>query len=100
MRIRKQINEQLREAIGKCGMSINQLAAASGVPQPTIHRFFRGERDLYLESAAKLAAYFGMELTDPEFIVGKSADRVVKGKTPAKKASRNAGTAGHKGKEK
>lgn len=85
MRTRKQINEQLREAIGKCGMSVNQLAAASGVPQPTIQRFFRGDRDLYLESAAKLAAYFGMELTEPEFQIGKNAARTGNEKKPAKR---------------
>ena len=59
----KAIDQQLKNAIAESGFNINQLAKETGISQPVLYRFFTGSRDLYLETAAKLAAYFGMELT-------------------------------------
>jgi len=57
------INDQLRKAIEKDGESFYALAKRSGVNAVVISRFACGERDLRLETAAKLAAALGLELT-------------------------------------
>ncbi len=53
--------EQLREQIRLSEMSANALARESGVPQPMITNFLNG-KDIRLETANKLAAYFGLSL--------------------------------------
>lgn len=58
------ISDQLREAMQNYG-SIYRVAKDSGVSQPILHRFYHGERDLRLETADQLAAFFGMRLTKP-----------------------------------
>ena len=58
------ISDQLREAM-QGYESINRVAKDSGISQPILHRFYHGERDLRLETADKLAAFFGMRLTKP-----------------------------------
>jgi len=55
--------EQLRAAIVESGMSDNRLGNEAGVPSQTLGRFKRGERDLTLETASRIAAYLGLELT-------------------------------------
>ena len=58
----RRIDEQLLEAIESQELSINALAKAAGVPQASLQRFHARTRDITLETAAKLAAYFGLEL--------------------------------------
>lgn len=58
------ISDQLREAM-QGYESINRVAVDSGISQPILHRFYHRERDLRLETADKLAAFFGMRLTKP-----------------------------------
>ena len=58
------ISDQLREAIRSYG-SVYRVAKDSGVSQPVVQRFVKGERDLRLETVDRLAAFFGMELTRP-----------------------------------
>jgi plasmid maintenance system antidote protein VapI len=58
------ISEQLREAIRNHG-SIYAVARDSGVPQSMVQRFVTGRRGLRLETAARLAEFFGMRLTRP-----------------------------------
>ena len=58
------LSEQLREAMGKYG-SVYAVARDSGIGQPVLNRFYRGERDLYLRTADKLADFFGMHFTRP-----------------------------------
>ena len=60
------LTDQLLEAIENSGKSINSIAIAADVPQPVLQRFASGERDIRLDTAAKLAAYFGMKLTKPK----------------------------------
>jgi len=60
------LDEQLREAIENSGKSINSIAIAADVPQPVLQRFASGERDIRLETANKIADYFGMRLTKPK----------------------------------
>lgn len=64
------IDQQLREAIGRCGFSANALAQKTGVPQPTITRFLAGS-DMKLSTARRLAAFFQMQLTPPKTPKGK-----------------------------
>jgi len=62
------IVEQLRRAISRqcpmsgTGESYYSLAQRSGVSGEQISRFMAGERDLRLESAAKLAEALGLDL--------------------------------------
>ena len=57
--------DQLRRAIGGCGMSLNQLAKATGVNKAQLSRFLRAERSLTLTAAAKVCAHLGLSLTGP-----------------------------------
>jgi transcriptional regulator with XRE-family HTH domain len=54
--------EQLRRAIAGCGLSLNQLAAATGVHQAQLSRFMRAERTLTLTAAGKLCVHLGLRL--------------------------------------
>jgi plasmid maintenance system antidote protein VapI len=58
--------EQLRRAIRESGQPITAVARGSGIPQPVLHRFVKGERDLTLRTAEKLLVYFGLELRPVE----------------------------------
>ena len=59
---RKPIADQLRKAIEDSELSVTAIARAAGIPQPVLHRFYTGERDLTLTTADKLIEYFGLEL--------------------------------------
>ena len=59
------LQDQLRQAIQNSGLSLYRIAKESGVAYQVLHRFARGERDLTLETATRLADYFGMRLTRP-----------------------------------
>ncbi len=61
--------DQLRKAIRKSG---NAIAVEAGVPQPVLHRFVSGERDLTLATAQKLADYFGFELLPSDMDVNRN----------------------------
>jgi plasmid maintenance system antidote protein VapI len=54
--------ETLRKAIEESGETVAALARGSGIPQPVLHRFVSGERDLTLRTADKLLDYFDLEL--------------------------------------
>jgi len=56
------LTERLRQAIRESGESYNALSRATGLAVPVISRFAKAERSLKIESADKLAAYFGLEL--------------------------------------
>jgi len=58
------MTDQLRNAVHNSGLSINHIAIGAGIPQPVLQRFCSGEREnIRLDTAEKLAAYFGMRLT-------------------------------------
>jgi transcriptional regulator with XRE-family HTH domain len=57
--------DQLRQAIRGCGMSLNELADATGVHRAQLSRFMRAERTLTLRAAAKVCGYLGMSLAGP-----------------------------------
>jgi plasmid maintenance system antidote protein VapI len=57
-----EITDKLRQAVRDAGLSVNAVATAAGIPQPVLHRFMSGERDLTLRTAQKLADYLGLTL--------------------------------------
>jgi len=57
------LTNQLLEAIEDSGQSVRSIALGAGIPQPSLHRFIKGERDIRLDTAAKIADYLGMRLT-------------------------------------
>ena len=59
------LQDQFRQAIEDSGLTLYRIAKGSGIAYQVLHRFARGERDLTLETATKLADYFGMRLTRP-----------------------------------
>jgi transcriptional regulator with XRE-family HTH domain len=59
------LHDQLRQAVEQSGLTLYRIAKDSGMAYQVLHRFARGERDLTLETASKLADYFGMRLTSP-----------------------------------
>jgi transcriptional regulator with XRE-family HTH domain len=52
----------LKDAIRDSGISLNELSKRTGVSNPQISRFMRGDRSLTLPAAEKLVEYFGMKL--------------------------------------
>jgi plasmid maintenance system antidote protein VapI len=56
----------LKEAVRDSGVPLNELAKRTGVSQPQLSRFVRGERSLTLPAAEKLAIYFGFKLVRPD----------------------------------
>lgn len=58
--------EQLRLGIRKSGQSISIVARMSGIPQPVLHRFAKGERGLNDDTATLLGDYLGITLEPDE----------------------------------
>lgn len=59
----KELADKLRDAIRKSGLSANEIAKRSGVPQTTLSRFIRGA-DMGIHRASKVAAFLGLELRE------------------------------------
>jgi plasmid maintenance system antidote protein VapI len=57
------LEDQIRQAIAGCGLSLNQLAGATGVHQAQLSRFMRAERTLTLTAAARLCTHLRLRLT-------------------------------------
>jgi len=56
--------EILLEDLQDCGISINGLARAIGVPPNRISQIVNGKRDITADTAVRLAQYFG---TSPQY---------------------------------
>ena len=56
------VEQQLREAIAGCGLSLNQLSQAAGVDRGMLSRFLREERTLTLAVVAKVCKALGLSL--------------------------------------
>lgn len=56
------IDAELRKQIEKSGVTVYALAALADVTPQQVGRFVRGERDITLATAAKLAQALGLEL--------------------------------------
>jgi plasmid maintenance system antidote protein VapI len=59
------LTEQLLDAIDNSGVTLYRVAKDAGISYAIIERFTKRERGITLETADKLAAYFGMKLTKP-----------------------------------
>jgi transcriptional regulator with XRE-family HTH domain len=60
------VEEQLRAALEQTGLSHHELARRSGVSQPILSRFIRGERTLTLPIVNKLCEMLGLKLCPGE----------------------------------
>jgi transcriptional regulator with XRE-family HTH domain len=60
------LTKQLKQAVKQSNLTTYAVAKGAGVPVPTLSRFLRGERDIRLATADKLAAFFQMHLTRPK----------------------------------
>ena len=67
----KPIDAELRKRIEKSGVTIYALAALADVTPQQVGRFVKGERDLTLATAAKLAQALGLELVPVRTAPGK-----------------------------
>jgi plasmid maintenance system antidote protein VapI len=56
------MREMIIQAIEDSGKSVRSVALDAGITQPQLSRFVRGERDLLLDAADKLAKSLGLEL--------------------------------------
>lgn len=57
------ITDLLRRVIADSGIPLLRLSNETDVARASLIRFLRGETSLRLDVADKLAAYFGLELT-------------------------------------
>ena len=60
------ITDPLRRAIRDADVTVYRIAKDSGISFTVVSRFHKGERDLTLATADKLADYFGLELRPRE----------------------------------
>ena len=56
------IVDQLRTSLEASDESLYAIAKEAGVDQSILGRFYRGERGISFENAAKLCEYLGLEL--------------------------------------
>lgn len=60
------LQDQLRQAVEDSGLTLYRIAKDSGIAYQVLHRFARGERDLTLKTASRLANFFSMRLSRPK----------------------------------
>lgn len=56
------IDESLRAAVESSGLTAYAVAKASGVSQGVLSRWLRGERDITLRTADRIAAVVGVQV--------------------------------------
>ena len=56
------MREVIIQAIEVSGKSVRSVALNAGISQPQLSRFVKGERDLLLDAADKVAKSLGLEL--------------------------------------
>ena len=56
------MREVIIQAIEESGKSVRSVALNAGISQPQLSRFVKGERDLLLDAANKVAKSLGLEL--------------------------------------
>jgi hypothetical protein len=63
---RKTLSDLLRDALANRPGSFREVEAATGVPNPSLIRFLRGDQDLKLASAEALMRHFGIVSRRPK----------------------------------
>jgi transcriptional regulator with XRE-family HTH domain len=58
------LEEQLRQAIKKTGLSLHEIGRRAGVAAPIVSRFMRADRSLTLPIASRLCQALGLRLTE------------------------------------
>jgi transcriptional regulator with XRE-family HTH domain len=71
---RTTLPDGLRQALTNSGKTSYQLMAETGVNHGVILRFMKGERDIRLETAEKLAAAVGLTVKVPSAAEPKATD--------------------------
>ena len=56
------MRDVILQAIEDSGKSVRAVAIAAGIAQPMLSRFVKGDRDLLLDSADKVAKALGLKL--------------------------------------
>ena len=70
------IISELKVVIQASGKSYNQLETEIGVGKGVISRFVKGQRDIGLETAEKIAQHFGLHLCPTEDELDRTAQRI------------------------
>jgi transcriptional regulator with XRE-family HTH domain len=70
------IIDELKAAIRASGQSYNHLETEIGLGRGIISRFVKGQRDVGLETAEKVAEYFGLYLCPTEAELDRTAERI------------------------
>ena len=67
------LTDQLRAAVAGCGMSLGDLARATGVDKSALSRFVNGERGLSMEAMDAIGQCLGLRIVaeDPKTKKGK-----------------------------
>ena len=60
----RSVSQQLRDAIGDCGLSVRELGRRAEVDPGQIHRFLGATRGLTTETVDRLAAELGLRLVE------------------------------------
>lgn len=69
------IDQQLRTAIEKSGLTRYAIAKGAGVEYGVLRRYLDEERDLRLSNVVKLAAFMGLELKPVKKPAGTQKER-------------------------
>ena len=59
---RKQLTEQLRQAIEECGVSRYEIAKHTGIDESALAKFFNGHRGLSMETLNALGEFLELEI--------------------------------------
>jgi DNA transposition AAA+ family ATPase len=59
---RKQLTDQLRQAIEDCGMSRYEIAKQTGIDESALAKFFNGHRGLSMEALNALGEFLELEI--------------------------------------
>lgn len=62
---KKTLAEQLRQAAHSSGLTAYRIAKETGITEPTIGRFMRGETTLSLDNAEKVMNLLGFQVVPP-----------------------------------
>ena len=68
--------EELKVAIRASGKSFNQLETEIGLGRGVLSRFVKGQRDIGLETAEKVAGYLGLYLCPTVEELDRTAERI------------------------